>query len=212
MSLHSRAKRSNSQLALKATSVDTLDDVLVLIKNAGYAVDDNAMTAEQSKKSVESMDLLAEILTVQDKVESLNKDINKFKDVIESYDIVRSSEIEKKIKQLVAFSNHVHMVMNNKQVLVKRLREPYAGPHITLQAEYHRPFACLIQSIVESINSLPEHIESVKWVTDHGIFDKNAIDKQVSSTASTIATYGNYADCIERVRKTVKEMQETCVV
>jgi len=42
MSLHSRhyAKRSNSQHTLKATSVDTLDDVLVLIKNAGYTVDD----------------------------------------------------------------------------------------------------------------------------------------------------------------------------
>ncbi|CAG8512117.1 7003_t:CDS:10 [Ambispora gerdemannii] len=187
----------------------SLDMILEFARGLGYTEVSSAPTS-QTASSLKLMDLLDELMALQDKINGLQKDITKIKDLRETCDIVNSSELEKKIKILETLSNHIQSILSNKQVLVMRFKNPHVGEHINIEPKYHKELAELFPTIIQSIASLPKDMENAKWFDENQqiIIDEEKLSKQLSSTASIIAMYGNYADCLDRIRMIVKEMQE----
>ncbi|RIA90699.1 HAUS augmin-like complex subunit 2-domain-containing protein [Glomus cerebriforme] len=186
-------------------SSPTLNSVLEIAKNIEYNIGPVTFSSSQTASSIQLIGLLKEILDLRDNIQQIQEVLTKFKDSKQSFDLVKKSEIEKKIKVLSDFSNHVGSIISNKQSLIMRLKDPFVGEHINIEPEYHKALSELFPAIVKSIASLPNDMKSTLWIKRHTIIDEK-INNQIYGTASLIAMYGNYSDSLDRVRQALKEM------
>ncbi|KAG9305906.1 hypothetical protein G9A89_016558 [Geosiphon pyriformis] len=192
------------------TPMVNLNSVLDLANEFGYQIS-SFTHSTQITSSIRLMDLLDELLSVQDNIEKLRKDIIKFKDTQETHDLVQSSELEKKITILKDLGKQVELILENKQILITRLKDPYIGDHIDVEPQYHQVVAELFPTIMQNIALVPHDLESMKWIKDHNqtLLSGEKLNKQISSSTSLIAMYGNYAATLDRVRNIVEEMRNS---
>ncbi|CAG8443820.1 8215_t:CDS:2 [Funneliformis mosseae] len=113
----------------------TLNNVLEIVKKVEYTTGPVTFTTSQTESSIHLAKLLKEILILHDNIQEV---LTKIKDSQQSFDLVKKSEIEKKIKILSNFSKHIASITSHKQSLLMRLKEPFVGEHINIEPEYHR--------------------------------------------------------------------------
>ncbi|CAI2166857.1 3242_t:CDS:2 [Funneliformis geosporum] len=173
---------------ISSNTPTTLNNVLEIVKKVEYTTGPVTFITSQTESSIQLAKLLKEILILHDNIQEV---LTKIKDSQQSFDLVKKSEIEKKIKILSNFNEHIASIMSHKQSLLMRLKEPFVE---------------LFPKITQSIASLPNDMESISWIKNHDITDEK-IDNQLSGVASLIAMYGNYSDSLDRVRQALKEIQ-----
>ncbi|CAG8665461.1 6968_t:CDS:2 [Dentiscutata erythropus] len=188
--------------------MSSLNDVLELAERIGY-ITEPAPFSKKVTTSIQFVDLLDELLSLRVQSEKIKEILTKLKDSEQSFDLVKESEIERKISTLSGFSKHVESIMSNKQVLLMRLKDPFVGEHINLEPEYHKDFSELFPAITQSIALLPHDLRNLEWFGNNTVTDK-IIDSQIGEISSLIAMYGNYSDSLDRVRKVLKDMQDVC--
>ncbi|CAG8760899.1 33047_t:CDS:2 [Gigaspora margarita] len=188
--------------------MSSLNEVLELAERIGYIIEPDPFSKKVTS-SIQLVELLDELLTLRVQSEKIKEILTKLKDSEQSFDLVKESELEKKISTLSGFSKHVESIMSNKQVLLMRLKDPFVGEHINLEPEYHKDFAELFPEIAQSIALLPHDLKSLEWFGSHKVTNK-IIDSQIKEISSLIAMYGNYSDSLDRVRKVLKDMQDVC--
>ncbi|GBB98920.1 hypothetical protein RclHR1_03360017 [Rhizophagus clarus] len=198
----SSSTRHNSQ-----DNSPTLNNVLEIAKKIEYKIGPVTFSSSQTASSIQLIELLREILDLCDNIQQIQEVLTTFKDSKQSFDLVKKSEIEKKIKVLSDFNNHVESILSNKQSLIMKLKDPFVGEHINVEPEYHRAFSELFSAITKSIALLPNDMESTSWMKNHSITDEK-ISNQIYGTASLVAMYGNYFDSLDRVRQTLKQMHD----
>ncbi|CAG8466974.1 7191_t:CDS:2 [Funneliformis caledonium] len=183
----------------------TLNNVLEIVKKVEYTTGPVTFTTSQTESSIHLAKLLKEILILHDNIQEV---LTKIKDSQQSFDLVKKSEIEKKIKILINFSKHIASITSHKQSLLMRLKEPFNlkfSLFFILLIE-NSALSELFPTITQSIALLPNDMESISWIRNHDITDEK-IDNQLSGIASLIAMYGNYSDSLDRVRQALKDIQ-----
>ncbi|PKY43331.1 hypothetical protein RhiirA4_442508 [Rhizophagus irregularis] len=205
MSSSTRYNSSNTQD--NSDNSPSLNNVLEIAKKIEYKIGPVTFPSSQTASSIQLIDLIREILDLCDNVQQIREVLTKFKDSKQSFDLVKKTEIEKKIKVLSDFNNHIESILSDKQSLIMRIKDPFVGEHINIEPEYHRAFSELFPGITKSIASLPNDIESTLWIKNHSITDEK-ISNQIYGIASLAAMYGNYFDSLERVRQFLKQIYD----
>ncbi|CAG8547126.1 16675_t:CDS:10 [Acaulospora morrowiae] len=196
---------NEGMLVSQQDNSSSLKKVLEMAEKIGYVNEDGPFSSK-TESSIQLVDLLSEILSLRDQSEKIREELTKIKDFQTSFDLVNECELEKKIKIFADFSKHVESIISNKQTLLMRLRDPFVGEHINIEPEYHKDFVELFPLIAQSIASLPHDLESIQWFECHDIANET-IDSQISEISSLIAMFGNYSDCLDRVRMALKDIQ-----
>ncbi|RGB43270.1 HAUS augmin-like complex subunit 2-domain-containing protein [Rhizophagus diaphanus] len=202
MSSSTRYNSSNTQ-----DNSPSLNNVLEIANKIEYKIGPVTFHSSQTASSIQLIDLIKEILDLCDNVQQIREVLTKFKDSKQSFDLVKKTEIEKKIKVLSDFNNHIESILSDKQSLIMRIKDPFVGEHINIEPEYHRAFSELFPGITKCIASLPNDIESTLWIKNHSITDEK-ISNQIYGIASLTAMYGNYFDSLERVRQFLKQIYD----
>ncbi|RHZ70859.1 hypothetical protein Glove_265g20 [Diversispora epigaea] len=184
-----------------------LNSILEIAEKIGLTNEETSLFSSKTSSSIQLVNLLCELLSLRDQNEKILHELTKIKDSQSSFDLVNESELEKKIKIFSDFSNHIESIISNKQDLLMRLKDPFVGENINIEPQYHKDFAELFPLIAQSIASLSYDLESIQWFKSYNFADQN-MNSQILKISSIIAIYGNYSDCLDRVRKTLKDIED----
>ncbi|RUP44462.1 hypothetical protein BC936DRAFT_149424 [Jimgerdemannia flammicorona] len=125
-------------------------------------------------------------------------------------DITQPGDIDNKTARLHMLSVHLNLLLVQQRPLLVRLKQPYAGDCIRVEPEFHRELEALLPRAIRSIATVPADAENVTaWGT--GQVSEADLDRLLASISTALAVYGNYADEVDQLGRTVREIQARIV-
>ncbi|KAF6019577.1 hypothetical protein EB796_022103 [Bugula neritina] len=95
----------------------------------------------ESYASVKTLNLMAEITSTENKLDSINREISKLLMDKETRDITNMTKIESRLSKLASLSTHLTEAVEKKSLITSRLQKPYTGENLIIDASF---IMCLV--------------------------------------------------------------------
>ncbi|ORY07708.1 hypothetical protein K493DRAFT_332628, partial [Basidiobolus meristosporus CBS 931.73] len=150
-----------------------------------------ANIAEDS--SVTLVDHIQHSLDLENEINEIRHKIIGTQRFHQASDILGSEELGRKVNTLASLQTHLDHIISDRQSLMKRIKEPYTGEYIILEAEYQQKLTELIPAINKTVSSLPENLQDILWM-DRAELSDLKLDEINQKITTLAATYSSYAD------------------
>ncbi|KAK3690912.1 hypothetical protein RRG08_021610 [Elysia crispata] len=178
-------------------AVTAIRNCLILAEQMGLST----MPQENEQRCAEQLATLpsTKIIEIQKEVSSKTETLYQLQRNIavhvhskEAGDFLQIKNIEQRINMVTQLCSDLDRVMQNTEALIHRLRKPFVGNFIKMDARYHSEACQVLKQLVPTLNNLASHIDNITWAANHDFSAASLealmvqIQSQIASTQTSL--------------------------
>ncbi|KAI8873976.1 hypothetical protein GQ42DRAFT_160161 [Ramicandelaber brevisporus] len=114
--------------------------------------------------------------------------------------IMTAGEVKRHLNQLAEIHNHLRLLIDNRHVLMNKLREPSSvGSHVILRPDLHGSLSKLPALINECSKDSERHLRNIEQLTSHssGIIDGRKMKQYSDTRTMVLASIQRYIETVD---------------
>ncbi|XP_052266166.1 HAUS augmin-like complex subunit 2 [Dreissena polymorpha] len=186
----SQMAESNNPWSTQDKSLTGLKKALMLGERTGHVANKSSSLVLDPEKSthlpsVKLIQVLKKMSRAQAELNKVNLEIQLRMQDKETRDITHLDVLEARINKIKSLNSHIECVIESKELLNRRLQQPFQGEYLKLEAQHHK-FACeLFPQITPLLGELSTNLENIVWAKSLKWTD-GRLDKLISELSSAL--------------------------
>lgn len=194
-----------------------LNNALLLAEKTGHicrrgdSLNETVQIKVQQMPSLRMINLQKELSQHNIAMNKVNFEIQKRMLYHETKDLVDISVIEQRTNNVKRLVDHLQLVISNKDYLLTRLQQPFAGEYLKIGAQFHR-YACeLFTQIAPALSDLTSHIDDLAWVNTNSLL-QNQLDQVLTDISSALAIIQTGFQTISHMSNCISSLQSGTIL
>ncbi|RUS72707.1 hypothetical protein EGW08_019528 [Elysia chlorotica] len=178
-------------------AVTAIRNCLILAEQMGLRTmpkENEQRCAEQlaSLPSTKIIEVQKELSSKTESLFQLQKNIAAHVHDKEAGDFLQIKNIEQRINMITQLCTDLDKVLQNTEALIHRLRKPFVGNFIKMDARYHSEACQVLKQLVPTLNDLASNINNITWAANHDFSAATLealmvqIQSQIASTQTSL--------------------------
>lgn len=191
-------------------AVTAIRNCLILAEQMGLRTkpkENEQKCAEQlaSLPSTKLIEVQREVSSKTETLYQLQKNIAAHVHDKEAGDFLQIKNIEQRINMITQLCTDLDNVMQNTESLVHRLRKPFVGNFIKMDACYHNEAYQVLKNLVPTLNDLAMHIDNISWAARHNS-SVASLDTLMMQIQSLIASTQTSLHNVNSLRRGISDL------
>jgi len=175
------------------------------------SIDCSNQTKSRNENSIEFIERLKELAELNKEQANIMYEYQ-MKNLISDYhNILNTSMFDGLISMLDYMTNHLQLIINNKQVLVNRLHKPFVGKYLSVESNYHDLVSKFFPNIVDQVANVSTNLKNLEWVNGFTI-RKTDFKDSLDLLLKDLSILQNLFQGMNECRDTLDKLYKSSVV